>query len=518
MTKFIKKLSHKSLAVITAGFMALGAVIPASANNTGMFSETAELAYMATVARPDYLIKGSTGERQVKLSTSTSGATIYYTTDGKTPTTSSKTYNGKPLKTTKDIKIKAIAVKGSQKSNVMVQTVSVKTQYGDVTGDGKINKNDYIRLKTYLSNKATYICKDNADCDGNGEVSSKDLTALSQYLNGILDNLPNTPLITVNTPTAAKESIYGGVQVTLNTTTSGATIYYTTNGAKPTTNSTKYSSPFTLTSSKTVKAIACKDGETSEMLTFSVDVGTTSTIQEKSDVSDMAVEIKLSCNTSDSVIYYTTDGSDPRTSSTVKSYYGSIKIYQSTTIKAYARCKGKSDSSVCILKYTLTISSSGGSSSSSSSSSGSSSSSSGSSSSGSSSSSSGGSSSGSSSSSSGSSSSGSSSSSSGSSSSGSSSSSSGSSTRKTCPSCGGTGECSKCGGKRYFICTHCGMGNCSYCAGTGKTYDMLNHKFKTCSVCRGSGNCKYCKGNYKQTCTRCGGKGYCMMCYGLGRI
>ena len=57
--------------------------------------------------------------------------------------------------------------------------------------------------------------------------------------------------------------------VTISTTTSGATIYYTTNGSTPTTNSTVYNGSIAVSSNMTIKAIAVKDGVSSTVATAS---------------------------------------------------------------------------------------------------------------------------------------------------------------------------------------------------------------------------------------------------------
>ncbi|MCR4995075.1 MAG: chitobiase/beta-hexosaminidase C-terminal domain-containing protein [Bacteroidales bacterium] len=66
------------------------------------------------------------------------------------------------------------------------------------------------------------------------------------------------------TPTFDPESgaVASGTEVTISTTTEGATIYYTTDGSEPTTESAVYEGAITITEALTIKAIAVNDGYT----------------------------------------------------------------------------------------------------------------------------------------------------------------------------------------------------------------------------------------------------------------
>ncbi len=65
----------------------------------------------------------------------------------------------------------------------------------------------------------------------------------------------------VETPVLpAAGTFYGSKSVSITCATKGATIYYTTDGSEPTTNSTEYTAPFSITETTTVKAVAVKTG------------------------------------------------------------------------------------------------------------------------------------------------------------------------------------------------------------------------------------------------------------------
>jgi hypothetical protein len=99
-------------------------------------------------------------------------------------------------------------------------------------------------------------------------------TAYIGFTAGI--NIPNLPALYINswsytegtttqasTPTFSPSAgTYSSAQsVTMSDATSGATIYYTTDGTTPTTSSTKYTGPITVSSTETLQAIAVATGD-----------------------------------------------------------------------------------------------------------------------------------------------------------------------------------------------------------------------------------------------------------------
>ena len=119
-------------------------------------------------------------------------------------------------------------------------------------------------------------------------------------------------------------------QVTISSATA-LSYYYTIDGSTPTTVSTPYNGPFSVTSPTTVKAIAVYVGDVvSEVATLAISQVATPTIQNNGSNA-----ISITSATEGATIYYTIDGSTPTTSSTL--YTGPLtENVSNVTIKAIA--------------------------------------------------------------------------------------------------------------------------------------------------------------------------------------
>ncbi|MBO4574510.1 MAG: chitobiase/beta-hexosaminidase C-terminal domain-containing protein [Bacteroidales bacterium] len=162
-------------------------------------------------------------------------------------------------------------------------------------------------------------------------------------------------------PTFYPESgaVASGSAISITDAQTGSTIYYTTDNSDPTTSSTVYdaNNKPTISAATTIKAIATKSGYTnSEISSATYTILSPAKAPEFSSEAgtyNYVLSVTLSTETEGADIYYTTDGSNPTTSST--KYTGAISVSTTTTIKAIAAKEGMANSTVSEATYTMNI-------------------------------------------------------------------------------------------------------------------------------------------------------------------
>lgn len=186
----------------------------------------------------------------------------------------------------------------------------------------------------------------------NNSISSITLTSVKAvFIYSITVNYSGSKVATPSFSVAAG-TYNESKSVTLSCTTTGATIRYTLDGSTPTSTSTAYSSAITVDQTKTIKAKAFKSGLTdSDMAsaTYTIKCATpTFSVNAGTYTESKSVTLSTTYGTK---IYYTTNGSDPTTSST--EYTGAITVSKTTTIKAIAWKSGCSNSDIASRTYTI---------------------------------------------------------------------------------------------------------------------------------------------------------------------
>ena len=309
--------------------------------------------------------------QQVTLSDTTGGATIYYTTNGSTPTTSSTKYTG-AISVAVTTTIKAIAAAtGFLNSAVASGTYTIETPAATPTfspAPGTYATAQQVTLSDTTSGSAIYYTTNGStpttsSTKYTGAISVAVTTTIKAIAaaTGFLNSAVASGTYTIETPAAtptfspAPGTYATAQQVTLADTTSGATIYYTTNGSTPTTSSTKYTGAISVTATTTIKAIAAASGFLISAVasgTYTIETpAATPTFSPAPGTYATAQQVTLSDTTSGAAIYYTTNGSTPTTSST--KYTGAISVTVTTTIKAIAAATGFLNSAVASGTYTI---------------------------------------------------------------------------------------------------------------------------------------------------------------------
>jgi hypothetical protein len=257
---------------------------PPSSLTSGSYTITSA----SSVANPTFSAAAGTysGPLSVMISDGTPGATIFYTTDGNTPTTSSIAYAG-PITVSSTETLEAMAsATGYANSAVVsaayniadpvVSTPDFSSGAGTYSSAQTVTISDATSGATiyYTTNGITPTTSSTA-YTGPVTVSSTETLEAIALAPGYTNSAVASAVYTISMPLVVTPAFFpaagtysSGQAVTISDATSGASIYYTTNGTIPTTSSAIYSGPITVNATETVQAIAAAPGDTNSGVAY----------------------------------------------------------------------------------------------------------------------------------------------------------------------------------------------------------------------------------------------------------
>jgi hypothetical protein len=328
----------------------------------------------------------------VSISCSTPGALIYYTTNGNLPkpgTGFTKVYQG-PFAVISTTTIRAMALR--QFFNHSPVALSVLTQNGGLPrvstpvitpGSGTFSGPQMVAISSSTPNSTIYYTT-------NGNVPSIGTNFTRTYTGpffmpgtgtvramAVKADMANSAIAVANLNITAPAQVAtpvispgtsthpGPVMVSIQTSTSGSSIFYTVNGNEPvpgTTFTRVYTGPFQVTASTTVRAM----GRKSEMIQSLTSVSfinissplnpivSTPQILPGTGTFSGPQLVSITCATPGATIYFTTSGNIPVIGTGfTKVYTGPFTVSQNTTVRAMAVKTLHSNSGVSVAFLTI---------------------------------------------------------------------------------------------------------------------------------------------------------------------
>ena len=307
-------------------------------------------------------------------------ATIYYTLDGSTPTTSSTVYSSAiSIGSTSTLKFFGKDAAGNSSA---VQSISFTINAPDTTAPtvtispaaGTFASTQSITLTANEPSTIYYTTDGSTPTTSSTVYSSpisisatttlkyfaKDTAGNSSVVQTAIYTIDNVAPVVTASPAAGT---YTSTQSVTLSTEAGATIYYTTNGTTPTTASTVYSVPIAISATTTLQFIG-KDavGNVSVPVaaTYTINIPDTTpptvTASPVGGTFTSSQNVTLTANET-ATIYYTVDGTTPTypVSGTTQTYSGPITLATTTTLKYIGRDTAGNVSAVQSQSYTINV-------------------------------------------------------------------------------------------------------------------------------------------------------------------
>jgi hypothetical protein len=339
-------------------------------NYSNSVPSTAE--YKIKAAAPTFsLAEGShLGPQQVALTSTTADAAIYYTLDGTDPT------NGilysSSIQISNNATLRAVAKKAKMENSPIVERSYIILEKKVSTPtfspeQGTFSIGQSVTISSETPDATIYYTLNGNAPSASGTLytgpfsltESTTIKAIAVKASDWADSDIATSVYTlqaVSPVISLASATYQSAQnVSLSTSTSGAVIYYTLDGSDPTTSQTRmqYSQPISIDRGLTLRAVAVKSGWTTSTVStatylmyvappvFSKEGGTYAAAQS----------VAITSTTPGATIHYTTDGSDPTTSSLT--YSSAVNVDATKTLKAIAIKNGCTNSTISSATYTI---------------------------------------------------------------------------------------------------------------------------------------------------------------------
>jgi hypothetical protein len=317
-----------------------------------------------------------TTTQTVTISDTTPNATIYYTTNGNLPTTSSAKYTG-AITVSATETLEAIAVATGYSASA-VQSASYTINLPQAAKPtfsvpaGSYNSAQSVTISDTTPNATIYFTTDGSTpttsstkYTGAISVSATETLMAIATATGYTTSAVQSASYTINLTQVAAPTFsvpagsYNSAQsVTISDTNPGSTIYYTTNGTVPTTSSTKYTGAISVSATETLMAIATATGYTTSAVqsaTYTITLIQTATpaFSVSAGTYTAAQTVTISDITPSATIYFTTDGTTPTIASSV--YSAPITVSSTETLEAIATAAGYTTSAVQSATYTINL-------------------------------------------------------------------------------------------------------------------------------------------------------------------
>jgi hypothetical protein len=313
----------------------------------------------------------------VAMYTAASGATIRYTLNGSPPSSNVGRIYSAPVMVSSSATLRAIATKDGYRDSQVSEANYVITDSVETPtvspAEGLYFESILAALHTSTPGTSILYTENGSEPvpGSNGSIYSTPIPIATDttlkavaFYTGVFSSTTN--MITANyritdyvdDPVFSLEegTFFSEQMLVLTTTTEGADIYFTVDGTSPSIiNGMRYIEPLLIDGTLTVKAVAVKaDWGNSQTVD---NVYTIKVSDPTSDIPggtyNVAQSITLSCDTSDTSIIYTTDGTSPLVTGIL--YSGAIDIAETTTLKYAAIRDGWTNSNVLTEMYTLQV-------------------------------------------------------------------------------------------------------------------------------------------------------------------